>query len=110
MEFHTLFKCRKCKVNAESSFVRSDRSYIRCPKCPEEIVGKCAVRMFLQYGEYLAIAKVRYDAVEPRRMASMRMSNLLRPSQYPFADLPEPRGKFFIDINDYFRHLYPYNE
>ena len=110
MDFQTLFKCSECKVNAESCFVSSDNCWIRCPRCGAEVVSQCAVSVFVQYGPYLAVAKERYDCVDPVRIAFMRMENALYPDRYPFADIPEPRAKFFIDLNDYFRHIYPINE
>lgn len=113
MEFQALFKCRKCKISAESSFINSDNYFVRCPRCRRVVPNEVARIMFLAYGEYLRIAKIRYDAAEaadPARIAFMRMDNVLHPSRYPFANIVEPDFPFFISLKDYFRHIYPYNE
>ena len=110
MEIQALFKCRKCKISAESSLVNSDEYYVRCRRCCAVIRGQACMNMIVRYSEYLSGAEIRYDAVDPVRMAFMRMNAALHPDRYPFADLPEPQSDFFISLNDYFRHRNPINE
>ena len=95
------FKCRCCKVLAESSPVNADDRFVRCPRCKIIVRGQAAINMIVEYAGYEA--KVIYiQKTFTRRpwLRSLTPEDLHKRGLQLVEEIVEPRYPFFIDLEE----------